>query len=166
MGGRTACGACHRGASTTAVAKPAPPTITPHRVSPPVLAYAPKTPDRLNAYFVTAAAFLSLIVLLAITSSGPSRPSAPSPAAVNWQPLPLSATAPRATGNYAPPAGGSSTYYSPPTSDIHVNGYVRSNGTYVEPHYRTQRDGIFGNNYSTKGNYNPHTGRYGTRTHR
>jgi hypothetical protein len=41
----------------------------------------------------------------------------------------------------------------------HVRGYYRSNGTYVQPHYRTTPDGNPYNNYSYPGNYNPNTGR-------
>lgn len=47
--------------------------------------------------------------------------------------------------------------------DVWVNGYMRSNGTYVTPHYRTRADGNFWNNYSTYPNINPYTGRMGTR---
>ena len=45
----------------------------------------------------------------------------------------------------------------------HVPGYVRSNGTYVAPHYRTNPDGNFNNNWGTKPNINPYTGQTGTR---
>ena len=38
-------------------------------------------------------------------------------------------------------------------------GYYRRNGTYVQPHYRTNPDGNPYNNYSFPGNYNPNTGR-------
>lgn len=31
---------------------------------------------------------------------------------------------------------------------VHVNGYYRSNGTYVQPHIRSNPDGIKSNNYS------------------
>lgn len=48
-------------------------------------------------------------------------------------------------------------------SDHYVNGYTRSNGTYVEPHYQTNPAGYTGDNYSAYGNYNPHNGAYGTR---
>lgn len=44
-----------------------------------------------------------------------------------------------------------------------VNGYTRSNGTYVAPHYRSTADGIAANNWSTAGNVNPYTGAVGTR---
>ena len=42
--------------------------------------------------------------------------------------------------------------------DTYVNGYYRSNGTYVYSHYRTSPDTTVNNNYSTVGNVNPYTG--------
>lgn len=42
-----------------------------------------------------------------------------------------------------------------------TNGYYRRNGTYVQQHYRTSPDNSRWNNYSTRGNYNPYTGRKG-----
>ena len=45
---------------------------------------------------------------------------------------------------------------------VAVRGYYRSNGTYVPPHYRSAPDGSVYNNYSTKGNQNPYTGKSGT----
>lgn len=48
-------------------------------------------------------------------------------------------------------------------ADTYVNGYYRSNGTYVQPHYRTDPNNTRLDNYSTKGNYNPYTGKYGTK---
>jgi hypothetical protein len=48
-------------------------------------------------------------------------------------------------------------------STIYVNGYTKSNGTYVEPHYRTSPNKTVIDNYSTKGNYNPYTGNIGTK---
>lgn len=42
---------------------------------------------------------------------------------------------------------------------VHVNGYYRSNGTYVQSYERTAPDGNPYNNYSYPGNYNPNTGR-------
>lgn len=44
-----------------------------------------------------------------------------------------------------------------------VNGYYRSNGTYVQPYYRSNSNSTKYDNYSTRGNYNPFTGKYGTR---
>lgn len=42
-----------------------------------------------------------------------------------------------------------------------VRGYVRKDGTYVAPHYRSSPDGNFNNNWSTDGNFNPYTGEDG-----
>lgn len=47
-------------------------------------------------------------------------------------------------------------------ADTYVQGYYRSNGTYVEPHYRSAPDGNPYNNWSTQGNVNPYTGQMGT----
>ncbi len=47
-------------------------------------------------------------------------------------------------------------------ADVYVNGYYRKDGTYVQPHYRSNPDGNRFNNYSTQGNVNPYTGRAGT----
>jgi hypothetical protein len=44
-----------------------------------------------------------------------------------------------------------------------VGGYTRRNGTYVKPHYRTRADRTQRNNWSTKGNRNPYTGKRGTK---
>lgn len=41
-------------------------------------------------------------------------------------------------------------------------GYTRKSGTYVAPHYQTKADHTRLNNYSTKGNVNPYTGKKGT----
>lgn len=42
-----------------------------------------------------------------------------------------------------------------------VGGYMKKNGTYVAPHYKSSGDGYKFNNYSTKGNTNPFTGSKG-----
>jgi len=47
-------------------------------------------------------------------------------------------------------------------ADTWVNGYMRSDGTYVQGHYRSNPNGTLLDNYSTKGNYNPYTGKMGT----
>jgi hypothetical protein len=49
-------------------------------------------------------------------------------------------------------------------ADEYVNGYTRSNGTYVAPHYRSSPDSSYNNNWSTRGNTNPYTGQSGTRS--
>jgi hypothetical protein len=50
-------------------------------------------------------------------------------------------------------------------SQTHVNGYYRSNGTYVAPHYRSSPNYTKADNWSTLGNVNPFTGSLGTRTY-
>jgi len=47
-------------------------------------------------------------------------------------------------------------------SDVWVNGYLRSNGTYVLGHYRSAPDGNPFNTYSTYPNINPYTLQLGT----
>lgn len=49
-------------------------------------------------------------------------------------------------------------------SHVHIQGHTRSNGTYVAPHVRTRPDTTLLNNWSTKGNVNPYTGKSGTRS--
>ena len=46
-------------------------------------------------------------------------------------------------------------------ADTYVHGYVRSNGTYVQPHMRSDQDSRRDNNYSSTGNYNPYNGNMG-----
>lgn len=41
-------------------------------------------------------------------------------------------------------------------------GYIRKDGTYVAPSYATNPNDTKMDNYSTKGNYNPYTGKAGT----
>lgn len=48
---------------------------------------------------------------------------------------------------------------------VHVRGHMRSNGTYVQPHYRSGADHTVRNNWSTRGNVNPYTGKHGTRSY-
>lgn len=43
-----------------------------------------------------------------------------------------------------------------------VRGYYRKNGTYVAPYFRSDRNSTKFDNYSTKGNINPYTGKRGT----
>ncbi len=47
---------------------------------------------------------------------------------------------------------------------MHVSGYTKKNGTVVQPHYRSAPDGTKANNWSTKGNVNPYTGKAGTKS--
>lgn len=46
-------------------------------------------------------------------------------------------------------------------ADVYVHGYTRSDGTYVEPHHRSDPDRTDLNNWSTIGNTNPYTGKPG-----
>jgi hypothetical protein len=46
--------------------------------------------------------------------------------------------------------------------DVFVRPYVRQDGTYVQPHFRTAPDRSISNNYSTYPNINPYTGQQGT----
>ena len=54
-------------------------------------------------------------------------------------------------------------YKAQSSSDVYVRGYTRKNGTYVKPHYRSRPNSSIRDNWSTKGNTNPYTGRQGTR---
>jgi hypothetical protein len=49
------------------------------------------------------------------------------------------------------------------TADEFVSGHIKRDGTVVMPYFRSDRDGIFENNWSTKPNIDPHTGEMGTR---
>jgi hypothetical protein len=49
------------------------------------------------------------------------------------------------------------------SAQVHVHGYTTKNGTYVAPHYRSSPDSSKLNNWSTKGNINPYTGKAGTK---
>ena len=48
-------------------------------------------------------------------------------------------------------------------ADTWVNGYYKSNGTYVKGHYRSDSNGTKRDNWSTSGNINPYTGKRGTK---
>jgi hypothetical protein len=53
-------------------------------------------------------------------------------------------------------AGGASA------KDQVVGGYTKKDGTYVAPHVQTSPNATKVDNYSTKGNVNPYTGKEGT----
>jgi hypothetical protein len=46
-------------------------------------------------------------------------------------------------------------------SNVFVKGYLKKDGTYVQPYYRTSPNKNMFDNFSTKGNYNPYTGKAG-----
>jgi len=45
-----------------------------------------------------------------------------------------------------------------------VRGYTKKNGTYVQPHHQTNPNHTQRDNWSSKPNVNPYTGKQGTRT--
>ena len=47
--------------------------------------------------------------------------------------------------------------------DVYVKPYFRKDGTYVDGYMRSAPDGTKSNNFSTKGNVNPYTGKDGTK---
>jgi hypothetical protein len=67
--------------------------------------------------------------------------------------LALSATAVTSEAFARSPGGGSHG----------VRGYTTKHGTYVAPHRQTNPNSYLRDNWSTKGNVNPYTGKPGTR---
>lgn len=55
---------------------------------------------------------------------------------------------------------GSSTHAE---AKVRVKVYTTKSGKYVAPHYRTDANHIKADNWSTKGNYNPYTGKKGSK---
>ena len=49
------------------------------------------------------------------------------------------------------------------SGSVHVKGYTTKSGKYVQPHYRSAPNKTQKDNYSTKGNVNPYTGKKGTK---
>lgn len=60
----------------------------------------------------------------------------------------------------------SALFFVPSGADAatRVGGYYRKSGTYVAPYYRSTSNSTKADNWSTKGNYNPYTGKAGTKT--
>ena len=58
---------------------------------------------------------------------------------------------------------GASQSSSRSAGSVRVRGYKKRNGTYVKPHYRTAPNATKSDNWSTKGNVNPYTGKPGTK---
>jgi len=71
--------------------------------------------------------------------------------------LQLNAQAPKPPQRAAPSGEGSKPSNAP------VQGYTKQDGTYVQPYHRTTPDATQNNNYGTKGNVNPYTGKEGTK---
>jgi hypothetical protein len=57
----------------------------------------------------------------------------------------------------------SSHSYSSGTGSHSISGHVRKDGTYVAPSHATNPNGSKSDNWSSKGNTNPYTGKAGTR---
>lgn len=58
----------------------------------------------------------------------------------------------------------SSSYSTGTNSSVrYQSGYTRSDGTYVQGHYKTNSNSSNHDNFSTRGNSNPYTGSTGTR---
>ena len=62
-------------------------------------------------------------------------------------------------------AGGILGFTSTVDAAVRVRGYTRSTGTYVMPYYRSSPNSYRFDNYNSRGNYNPYTGRAGTRNY-
>lgn len=90
------------------------------------------------------------------TYSSPNAPAATNRTSAPVYPVPYSGNA-RTTSSYY------NYNYRPPVGNHYVRGYVRSDGKFVQPHRRTNPDRSFWNNWSSKGNVNPYTGRLGTK---
>jgi len=60
-------------------------------------------------------------------------------------------------------SGSSKSYSAPSSRDHSVRGSVHRNGTYVPPHRATNPNATKRDNYSSKGNVNPYTGKEGTK---
>jgi hypothetical protein len=63
----------------------------------------------------------------------------------------------------SPRGGGSTRGTTSKGSTTSVRGYTKKDGTYVAPHHRTSPDSSKNNNWSTKSNQNPYTGKPGTK---
>lgn len=59
-------------------------------------------------------------------------------------------------------AGAAETHEVERVANARVRGHTTRSGRYVAPHTRTTPDRSRTNNYSTRGNTNPYTGRAGT----
>jgi len=64
---------------------------------------------------------------------------------------------------HAPKAYDAPKVYTPHYSAVPVRGYIKSNGTYVMPHYQTAPNATKLDNWSSKPNVNPYTGKAGTK---
>lgn len=66
------------------------------------------------------------------------------------------------SGSYHSHTSSYGSLSSSSSNDVHVKGYVKKDGTVVEPHMRSHQDSSYNNNWSTSPNINPYTGHMGT----
>lgn len=64
---------------------------------------------------------------------------------------------------FAALAGPAAAQYGSNSNDHSVTGHYRSDGSYVQPHHRTNPNNSTYDNYGSSGNYNPYTGQTGSR---
>ncbi|MDB5266629.1 MAG: hypothetical protein JWN89_444 [Parcubacteria group bacterium] len=61
---------------------------------------------------------------------------------------------------------GLGAFHSVEAKTVRVNGYYKpSTGTYVNSYYKTSPNSYKSDNYSSKGSYNPYTGKSGTKNY-
>ncbi len=92
------------------------------------------------------------------STTSPSRPTVPPVTST-------SATAyyPRVTSSAASSGRYYDYNYRPSVGDHYVSPHIRSDGTFVQGHMKTDSDDSFWNNWSSSGNLNPYTGRTGSK---
>lgn len=66
-----------------------------------------------------------------------------------------------ARGGFTSHGGSRGGYRS--SGHVSVKGYTTKSGTHVQTHKRTSPNGSKRDNWSTKGNHNPYTGKEGTK---
>ncbi len=64
---------------------------------------------------------------------------------------------------YSQPGFSKKAYGHKSNNAEHVSGYRAKSGRYVSPHMRTRSNSTRYDNFSTKGNVNPYTGKAGTK---
>ena len=55
-------------------------------------------------------------------------------------------------------------YITSSAADQYVRGYMKRDGTYVSPHWRSSPNSSYNDNWSVRPNINPYTGQLGTRS--
>lgn len=67
-------------------------------------------------------------------------------------------------GGHAGSSGSHSSGTGSNPSSHSVKGYTKKDGTSVQPHQQTNPNGTTRDNYGTRGNVNPYTGKVGTKS--